>query len=277
MSRTRDQDYLINEQYKSADNLRARIVLHERFSSNKEIFARWLFDHMTGSSNAKVLELGTGPANFWQKNADRVPAGWQITLSDLSPGMLEEAKKVTSGLPSKFDFKQIDAQAIPFPDHSFDLVIANHMLYHVPDLARAIAEIRRVLKPGGRLYAATNGENHMRELDEFILEHLQPKFSGGRPFELLSGLTFRLENGEEALRKSFDTVTLYPFVDHLDVSEAEPFLAYIWSMNRLQSLAKGIGQEKIEKVMKGAKEVLERQLLRGPIYVTKATGLFEAY
>ncbi|MCA9836798.1 MAG: class I SAM-dependent methyltransferase [Trueperaceae bacterium] len=275
MSRTRDQAYLVGEQYKNADNLRARIDLHERFSSNKEVFARWLFDQIIAPPEAKVLELGTGPAHFWRKNSERIPQGWQITLSDLSPGMLEEAKKVGSSLMADFDYKLIDAQTIPFADAHFDLVIANHMLYHVPDLDKAIAEIRRVLKPGGKLYAATNGQDHMKELDQFILEHLKPKLDSEQPFELLQGLSFRLENGKETLQKQFDNVELYPFDDHLEVTEAEPFLAYIYSMNRLQSIV--LDQALLAKVMQEAKVALDQKLELGPIYVTKSTGLFAAF
>ncbi len=59
---------------------------------------------------------------------------------------------------TRVQFKEIDAQSIPFEDETFDAVIANHMLYHVPDRPKAIAEIKRVLKPGGRLIATTIGK-----------------------------------------------------------------------------------------------------------------------
>lgn len=70
----------------------------------------------------------------------------------------------------RFVYAVADAQALPFADATFDAVIANHMLYHIPDLPRALAEIRRVLKPAGRFYASTIGREHMHELDELIWE-----------------------------------------------------------------------------------------------------------
>ena len=64
----------------------------------------------------------------------------------------------------QFTFEVVDAQLIPYEKHTFNVVIANYMLYHVPDLAKALSEIRRVLQPKGRLYATTVGLNQMAEL-----------------------------------------------------------------------------------------------------------------
>src|SRR5438128_5363777 len=94
----------------------------------------------------------------------RIPAEWDITLSDFSQGMLDEARQRLRESPHQFVFAVVDAQAIPYPDQVFAAVIANHMLYHVPDRPTALAEIRRVLKPGGHFYASTVGVNHLREL-----------------------------------------------------------------------------------------------------------------
>ena len=148
MSERTDQEYLLNEQYKDASNLNARIQLHQRFSTNGEDWYRWLFDHFSIPEDAHILELGSGSALLWKQNLDRLPAGWQIALSDLSAGMLDEASKNVSDATA-FTFEVVDAQAIPFDAEIFDTVIANHMLYHVPDQTRALAEIRRVLKPDG--------------------------------------------------------------------------------------------------------------------------------
>src|SRR5215210_5060005 len=101
---------------------------------------------------------------LWRENGERIPAGWTVALADLSVGMLEEARRQLRAPPRRFGLVNLDAQALPFALASVDAVIANHMLYHVPDRQRAYAEIRRALRPGGHLYAATNGGNSMREL-----------------------------------------------------------------------------------------------------------------
>ena len=138
--------------------------LHLLYSTNQYGWHRWCFDQYALPAQASVLELGCGPAHLWKTNLDRLPTGWSITLSDFSTGMLEQAQQNLGERASAFRFEVIDAQAIPFEANTFDAVIANHMLYHVPDRAQALSEMRRVLKPGGKVYLATNGLNHLRGL-----------------------------------------------------------------------------------------------------------------
>ncbi len=159
-----NQTYLLTHQYNNAQKLGSRIQLHERFSTNTYDWQRWVFDHFNMPSQGNVLEIGCGPGMLWLKNADRIPELWNITLSDFSAGMLQEAQNNLRNIPHPFTFKVIDAQSIPFEDEHFDMIVANHMLYHVPDRAKALAEIRRILKPGGHFYAATNGKHHMQEM-----------------------------------------------------------------------------------------------------------------
>ena len=150
MSKFTDQQYLKSDQYRDSSNLDARVMIHQRFSTNPYGWFKWIFDTLLKlSENAKILELGCGHGLLWKENIGRIPAGWHITLSDLSSGMLDAAWRnlVVSG--RAFQFKEIDAQSIPFEDEAFDAVIANHMLYHVPDRPKAIAEIKRILKQAG--------------------------------------------------------------------------------------------------------------------------------
>ena len=138
MSRFTDQEYLLGEQYKNDAKLDARIRLHKKFSTNEYGWMTWVFDQFQGSPpGSQILELGCGPAGLWQDNAHGIPASWDITLSDFSPGMLAKAQKVLAALDRPFRFKVIDAQEIPFEDERFDVVIANHMLFFVPDRPKA--------------------------------------------------------------------------------------------------------------------------------------------
>ena len=158
MSGLADSRLLLGDQYRTASKLNARVLLHERFSTNKYGWHRWAFDRMECPAESRILELGCGTGLLWSKNRARIPAGWDLTLSDFSPGMLRQAREGIGGARSKLRFMRIDAQAIPFGDGRFDAVVANQMLYHVPDLPRALGEIRRVLKEGGTLYAGTGGK-----------------------------------------------------------------------------------------------------------------------
>ncbi len=265
----------ILEQYQNSNNLSARIALHEKFSTRKGVFHAWLFDHIQAPQNSRVLELGVGSAKLWQVNRERIPKGWTITLSDISEGMLEDARKNVADIPAHFSFQQVDAQAIAFENNTFDLVMANHMLYHVPDVDKAVGEIRRVLKPDGRFYASTGGLNHMKELDDFVELNMAEKLPG--VFTRLGNTTehFALENGEAQLSKHFNNVKLHmPPESHLHVTEAEPFMAYILSMARWSMLIEDVSKEQVNEVVAEARNIAEKSL---PIHITTATGLFEAW
>ncbi len=260
MSGIADQQYLLNKQYRNSSNLQARIDLHARFSTNTYGWFRWIVDHLQLPSQAYVLELGCGPGLLWRENLGRIPAGWDITLSDFSPGMLQQARDNLRDAGRPFTFAVVDAQDIPFADDSFDAVIANHMLYHVPDRPRAFAEIRRVLRPNGRLYATTNGEAHLQEL-----EALLPKDE----FDF-SHAPFDLENGRAQLAPWFPTITLHRYDDALVVTETEPLIAYLLSMRAASGLSDAERTAVTERV--------ERELAaRGVIRITKDSGLFEAW
>src|SRR5262245_7631139 len=160
MDRLTNPTYL-KSQYKTADNLNARIQLHELYSTNTYPWTDWLFDQWVLPAASRILEVGCGPAYMWPQLLERIPPGWEVILSDISPGMVGQAREALAGVGPQFRFAQSDIQRLPWLEGTFDAVIANHMLYHVPDRPRALAEIRRVLKPGGKLYAATNGDSHM--------------------------------------------------------------------------------------------------------------------
>ncbi len=194
MSKFTDQQYLKTDQYRDSSNLDARVGIHQHFSTNPYGWFNWVFDHLLKlPEDAKILELGCGPGYLWKENVSRIPAGWNITLSDLSSGMLDAAWRNLVVTGRAFQFKEIDAQSIPFEDETFDAVIANHMLYHVPDRPKAIAEIKRVLKPGGRLIATTVGENHMNEIMDWFRQ--DPRLTRfGSPLSSLSRLKMGLSN-----------------------------------------------------------------------------------
>jgi ubiquinone/menaquinone biosynthesis C-methylase UbiE len=264
MSKFTDQQYLKSDQYRDSSNLDARVVIHQRFSTNPYGWFKWVFDTLLKlPENARILELGCGHGLLWKENISRIPDGWNITLSDLSSGMLDAAWRnlVVSG--RAFQFKEIDAQSIPFEDEAFDAVIANHMLYHVPDRPQAIEEIKRVLKPGGHLIATTVGENHMKEMmDWYARVHVSKVWeSFANPFSL--------ENGLEQLQYFFSKVSLSRYEDNLQVTQIEPLIAYIRSGVRVRELS--------EDELSNLQHDLEKELKeKGKIFIAKDSGLFGA-
>ena len=264
MSKFTDQQYLKSDQYRDSSNLDARAVIHQRFSVNPYGWLKWVFDNLLSlPKDAKILELGCGPAYLWRDNISRVPPDWNVTLSDLSPGMLDAAWRNLVITGRAFQFTEIDAQSIPFEDETFDAVIANHMLYHVPDRLTAILEIKRVLKPGGRMIITTVGENHMKEMMEWYRQVHVSKIweSFAHPFTL--------ENGLEQLKPYFPNVALARYQDNLEVTEVEPIMAYMRSSIRVSELS--------EAELAKLQQDLEKELNeKGKIFISKDSGLFEA-
>ena len=119
---------------------------------------------------------------------------------------------------------KLDDQALPFDAGTFDAVVANHMLYHVPDLDAALSEFARVLRPGGRLFAAANGRDHFREVRDILGTHW-------RYIDV-----FGLETGPHRIAKYFDDVAVERYDDAIESPEADPVVAYVLSMTTFWSL-----------------------------------------
>jgi SAM-dependent methyltransferase len=252
----------VAEQYRHATNLEARMGLHERFSTNHYPWMRWVFDQLDLPATAQILEVGCGTGQLWLENKERIPLDWSITLLDQSAGMLAKTRANLAQVAHAFRLECCDVQTLPFADHSFDAVVANHMLYHVADLPRGLGEIARVLKPGSKLIAATNGGNHMRQMRE-LLHIFDPQF----PLHRIE-LSFTLENGADWLAAHFARVELRRFEGGLAVTEAQPLIDYTLSMFEIP------GERRTEFA-----EFVEQQLADhdGVLHIHKDTGLFIAH
>lgn len=106
---------------------------------------RWIFQQIMAPPRAQILELGAGTGELWLDNIAAVPREWSVTISDLSGGMAREAQDRIAEAGLVVHAVVADARCIPFDDASFDVVVANMMLYHVPERKAAVGEIRRVL------------------------------------------------------------------------------------------------------------------------------------
>jgi SAM-dependent methyltransferase len=264
MPRVTDQAYLRSEQYRTPAHLTARADLHRRFSTNPYPWPRWLFDQLALAPGERVMEAGCGPGGLWRENLDRLPPGLRVTYGDFSLGMARAARHRLGGVAG-FDAWQADVQALPFPDGAFDVVIANHMLYHVPDLPCAVRELARVLRPGGRLCAATNGPAHLRELYELAAGYAPWRGEGE------TVLSFRLDNAAEVLAPGFVRVALNRRADALWITEAQPAVDYLTSMSSIPDLAAHVAPAKL------LADVQARIDAEGGFHVTKEAGVALAW
>jgi SAM-dependent methyltransferase len=256
--------HYVKNQYQTASNLNARIRLHQQFSTNTYGWQHWIFDQLKLHPGSCILELGCGAGNLLLENITHIPTQLEITVSDFSPGMLEQAKQNLQNNLPYFHFKVVDAQFIPFDKNSFDIVIANHMLYHLPDKRKALLEIKRVLKQTGFFYASTIGCNHLKELTTLI-----NRFDAGlATWDKQPADSFNLENGSSQLGGYFKNISLSRYADSLIVTDAKLLTDYILS-GRIKFSTK----QKLDLV-----EYVEHEMKanNGTLFITKDSGLFEA-
>lgn len=241
-------DDVVATQYEGPENLAARAVLYARFSTSEQSLHEWLFDQFDLPDDASVLSLGAGHGAFWAENADRVPADWDVTVTDASQGMVMDAMETLEEFDREFNFDVVDVRDIPYPEDSFDAVTAHHVLYHLDEADReeAYEEIRRVLAPGGELYASTSGEDHLAELYDVA----------SRYDDIESALPFTLESGGDELREQFDDVERRRFDDALRVTDPEPLVAYLLSLPDFDERhARDLEQEFRERIGDDAFEI----------------------
>ncbi|MDR0273449.1 MAG: class I SAM-dependent methyltransferase [Clostridiales bacterium] len=143
----------------------------------------------------------------------------------MSSGMLDAAKNNTSDFDFIEQYAVIDAENIPFDSDSFDIVIANYMLYHVPNIDKALSEISRVLKSNGFFFAATYGEDNLKEVDDIFINF------DSRLDSVTNNLckAFGLENGHDYLNKHFGSVELKRYENCLHITELKPLTEYFLS------------------------------------------------
>ena len=215
----------LKNQYQNASNISSRISLHSLYAQNPKGWFPWIYEQCQICSGMKVLEVGCGDGTLWVENKKLIPENVEITLSDVSEGMLRDARRALGTEDTRFDFRVLDCQQIPCPEQSFDLVMANHVLFYCEDIGKALNEIYRVLKPEGRLVCSTYGSDHMKEVSELVHgfdEHIV--LSADKLYE-----RFGRENGAEILADYFPEAEWRTYEDSLVVPEPDPLISYILS------------------------------------------------
>ena len=254
----------IKEQYNSDKNLNLRSNLHS-YNVNKIDWDVWCFENMKFCKNDKVLELGCGNGKLWLKNKEKIETDLNITLSDFSKSMIKSAKNNLKEINMDFQYKEINAEKIPYKDETFDVIIAEHMIYFVSNIEKALEEIKRVLKPKGKVYITTNSKNTMNELNE-LCEKFAP--NSGLSNNWLSE-RFNLEEGEKLLKKYFNNVSLNVLEGKIILSESEPLVSYKASTIQGKSIL--IGKKRIE-----FKDYLDNYIKENKqILITTKAGIFE--
>jgi SAM-dependent methyltransferase len=195
-------------QYATEANLEARRALYANVEGPdpRDI----AFEAVAEVVPGRVLEVGGGPGELAARIADAL--GCEVVMLDTSPRMVELA--VGRGVDARVG----DVQSLPFEDAGFDCAVAAWMLFHVPDLDAGLAELARVLRPGGRLVAVTNSLHHLEELRTI---------AGSAAW----GRVFTRENGAEILGRHFARVERRDADGWAVIEEHETVRRYVASLD----------------------------------------------
>lgn len=221
----------LKNQYQNATNISSRINLHSLYSQNRQGWFPWIFEQCRISPGLRILELGCGDGTLWTNNFSLLPEDISITLSDISSGMLRDARRAIGSSDTRFAFRAFDCRKIPYKDESFDLVIANHVLFYCDDIPSVLKEIRRVLAPGGRFLCSAYGKAHMQEVSQLVQDFDERiVLSADRLYE-----RFGRENGQSILEPFFPKAHWLSYEDCLLVQDAEPLISYVLSCHGNQN------------------------------------------
>ena len=168
----------------------------------------------------RYLEVGCGEGEFAQRVQEEV--GCDVVAVDQSERMVELTR--ARGVDARVG----DVQELVFEDGAFDCAVANWMLYHVPRLDRALAELARVLRPGGRLVASTNSVRHLSELWALV---------GRDPF---AAREFSAESGGAELAPHFGRVERRDVEGALVYPDRDEVVAYVSSSVLFKDLAAAV-------------------------------------
>lgn len=252
----------LKSQYQDATNISARIRLHNLYSTNKEGWFQWIYRQIPIAPDIRILEIGCGDGTLWTRNINQLPTDINIILSDLSEGMIRDTRRNIGSGDSRFSFEQFDCQKIPHPAETFDIVIANHVLFYCENIPAVLHEVSRVLKPGGTFLCSAYGPNHMKEISTLVNQFdNRIVLSAERLYE-----QFGIQNGTNLLKTDFSSIQFEAYEDSLFVTKAEDLIEYILSCHGNQN-------QYILERYKDFRSFVERKTQKG-FFITKEAGVF---
>lgn len=248
-------------QYSTDTNLRARQRLWTYQDPPFDLLG-WVAGLTGAGEGIHVVDVGCGNGAYLERLRGQ---GAEAVGCDLSLGMLRAA--------SGPGLLNADAQFLPLKDCCADVILAAHMLYHVPDRTLAVAEMRRVLAPGGRCVVVTNGVHHIASLRRVVESVVQESTPGWRMADWATRM-FSLDEGAQVLRNSFDTVVCVrpPVQSEVVISDADVVADYVASVaDAYENEVACAWPEVVEGTRQAVKAVLERD---GVFITAGVTGAF---
>lgn len=268
------QDDLIRKHYTTDNYLRIRQEIHDQYSVPARSFADWVIARVPWQGGERLLDVGCGNGLYYKKlikQADEI----DYYGIDLIESMIRNH-------PLKGHSQRIalgNAEDLPYPNNSFDIVMANHMMHHVSDVEKALDEFRRILAPGGIVIIATNSMNTMPELQVLLRRAIVLLTRTGaasvRAPELPTD-RFALENGIRILAQHYFAVVRHDLPSALVFPDVDPAMLYLESSRDLReaTLPDDVAWEDVMMIMRQQINQLIRHL--GELVINKQTGVLIA-
>jgi ubiquinone/menaquinone biosynthesis C-methylase UbiE len=266
MTTLNDRDSVIAH-YSSQERLAVRVHTHALYTQPQTDYTSWVLDQMAWRGDETAIDVGCGSGAYVAAVSER--AGRYVAC-DLSFGMLAQQAQ-----PGRRRVN-LDAQRLPFARDSAEIILANHMIYHIPDQDAACREFSRVLKPGGTLIAATNSQHTLRDLRLLLDETAVALGSAPIYGPTNTMINFTLENGAALLSQYFGRVARHDLSSALVFDDPQPLLDYISSMQdwHQDRLSADISWEAFMTALRARLDTRLRS--DGLIRIGKKTGVFYA-
>lgn len=267
---TSNQSDVLRRYYETDEHLRIRQETHDKYTVPKTDFPRWALDTIDWKGDETILDIGTGIGTYYSRLLAIVPDATYFA-TDISQKMLANHPSESVSLS--------DVMHMPYPDNKFDVVMANHMLYHASNIDGALREIKRVLKPNGKFLATTNSIHTMPELQVLMRRAIVLLTRYGatqvRPPAFPSD-DFALENGTRILANHFFAVVRHDLPSQLVFTDIEPAINYLESMRdlRQESLPDDVAWEDMMLIMRQQITQLIKHL--GKLEINKVSGVLVA-
>jgi SAM-dependent methyltransferase len=212
---------LVGDAYGSSTPFRARTALY-RYQRDPMDIRRFVLEQAAWPGEARVLDIGCGPGFYLAKVMEIAPGSHAVGI-DLSFGMAAEARTLA---PTTVG----DAQTLPFASDTFDVVIAAHMLYHVPNVDSAVRELARVVALEGRVLIVLNGREHLREMRKLVGGALSDIVGTDYVVPARSHHRLTIESAGDVLSRGLDVIRCERLKRSIAVPEPGPVIAYVDSM-----------------------------------------------
>ncbi len=261
------------EYQETTSDLQTRIDIHGKYGSRD--IDQWMLDLLKLQKGSKILDVGCGSGKQCFSFHKYLGGDAEIHGGDVNPELLDQARASNAKIGSPIHLGELNFnQVFPYQDNQFDLVSCCFAIYYAENIPFTIAEMHRVLRPGGRLFTTGPMPTNKQLFYDIIRE------ATGKPIPPMPGSSRYSTEIYGAVEKLFSSVEIHLFENPLTFSEVDPFLAYTRaSLAEDRKLWTGLftGKDDFNKVMDQIAGVAARRLEQeGKLVMTKVVGGFVA-